>query len=246
MKLAETTSYNAIERWEAFPLPSHPENQEDSLRVALEIIFLWGPIWVVTRPISWSVELIRYVFMNMDSELSLVRKFKNEIYLFISQQEGSFEEFYEIVRRYEVMDGFPQEDLIFLKELIDREEFKNHFKEILSGANVLIPIYVHNLDDLKTRFPIFGCAFERESSHKSLPGSCWGINNRIVNHALFWIDENNYLRFQLENSGYRAGFLENMKHIFGDFLTYKIFREQVGPFGTSLHTENNPIVIISV
>ena len=150
--------------------------------------------------------------------------------------------------------------LIIIDLLTETNFDYNIFKKILKGAYIIINdsgffykkwILYHKkkLEKLKKELISFN------SSHKSCSyqyrlgnGIIYDTNNDVTNNydlLIGTINNNSNKKpntwFQLEKSRLDS-FYNTIEHIY-DYITYMINNRNIGPFGESAHTEENPIIL---
>lgn len=115
------------------------------------------------------------------------------------------------------------------------------FSEILKGAYVLLP------DDGKiyNKWSELVGVRNRKSSHKSVAKQV-SLKGRLLGECLFGtlvIKNKTYTWFQLEKNAVTTP-INGAAHLF-DFAQHRLTNKNVGPFGTSEHTEKNPLHLAS-
>ena len=114
--------------------------------------------------------------------------------------------------------------------------------QVLKGGHVRLD----DNGDLYTKWRGLSAARERVSSHPSLPGSKqYGVMGPWVHEILFGIvQEEGRVKtfFQLENTPWAPGVGNRMGHT-ADAIQYFVSRKNVGPDGSSIHTDKAPIRI---
>lgn len=110
-------------------------------------------------------------------------------------------------------------------------------KEIFSGAHVLIPSTAPH----ETWQKLKGCK-RRTSSHygRGIKDIQYRWSGKLIPEMLFGQIEKGgqkYTWFQFERSPQGS-----LGHLI-DLIRYRIYRKNIGPYGSSVHTDKNPIII---
>lgn len=137
-------------------------------------------------------------------------------------------------------DLHPAENLLFgflFRQVADNTEL--HMREILSGANIAFPDPEHNFYNFLSNLD---GAQKRISSHRS-DSDQYGIPEGRVVHTLLVGTTGRKTWLQLEGASwapFSAPISETIGHSL-DTIQYFFTQRQVGPLGTSRHTDNNPL-----
>ncbi|GAB4185200.1 MAG: hypothetical protein Tsb0015_01960 [Simkaniaceae bacterium] len=143
-----------------------------------------------------------------------------------------------------IFSSLPEENLDLFLDFLSVKEAYPHFKEILCGANVKVQGPAG--DYLFEKWKGNPNAYQRVSSHRYQPGTCFGISGRILREVTFWKDEEGCLRMQIENRSAKSRGFRNIIEMFFhlmDYLHYKRDQLQQSQFGTSKYTEDNCLEI---
>lgn len=136
--------------------------------------------------------------------------------------------------------GFSKADLDILEDIF--LHCSQHLHEVLKGAHV-------RLEDGGALYGKWAQlnARERISSHPSVKDSKqYGIEGEFIHECLFGIVEKKsgevMTFFQLENTPWAPGLGNRAGHT-ADAIQYLLTKKNIGPYGSSVHTDKNPILI---
>lgn len=110
------------------------------------------------------------------------------------------------------------------------------FIDLLQGANI---VFLDGGANYTQWSKIPGCQ-RRVSSHDDKKGKGYSIAHPLLGECLFWKDQENNTRMQLER--HSLSLMDSLYHL-QDYLKYKITRKQQGPFGSSPYTDKAPIEV---
>lgn len=122
-------------------------------------------------------------------------------------------------------------------ELLCHRSANAHIHEMLRGGSVLIEDGGEWLD----KFMVMPGVKRRFSSHSHIKGKSWSLQMPLFGELLFWIDKQGKLRLQFEKHSL-SSLMDFLGHTI-DYLKYRLESEQQGPYGTSPHTDKDPLII---
>lgn len=134
------------------------------------------------------------------------------------------------------------EELVIFIDIIQLLDSRgvNYTAEIFKGAHIRI----EDNGELYERWANLKSARKRISSHPSIEGTKqYGIEGPWVHELLFGVVEVNGVRhtfFQFENTPWSSGLSNRVGHA-TDAIEYFFTNKNIGPYGTSEHTDRKPI-----
>lgn len=143
-----------------------------------------------------------------------------------------------------IMDTIPTKDEhAIVKDLLALfQKQPDLLRQVLKGGHVRID----DAGDYYNSWRGLQSARARISSHPNIPGTKqYGVMGPWVHEILFGVVEDEGKTktfFQLENTPWAEGFGNRMGHT-ADSIQYFVSRKNVGPYGSSVHTDKNPIHI---
>lgn len=125
-------------------------------------------------------------------------------------------------------------------DLLSQASIWPHLRELMRGANAQLQ---GNTGELFRKLTQLQGATQRISSHAYQEGTSYGVEIPLFGELLFWKDLSGNLRLQFE--AHSLGTIFNIYYHFIDYLYYKLHGRQQGLYGSSRHTDANPLILQS-
>lgn len=195
----------------------------------------WIIISIITFAFSITCQGNDKNFLDYEQSSDL----KEQIFYSLEQSnDWEFREAIEDALHSEV--GYDEAEVI--QDILQLFADKYSFRHVLEGAHVRINdngFYYAKWESLPS-------ARARISSHPSVEGlDQYGIAGPISHEILFGIIEVEGVImtfFQWENTPWAEGWKNRLGHTL-DAVQYIFTRKNIGPYGTSVHTDKNPILL---
>ncbi len=125
------------------------------------------------------------------------------------------------------------DEITILANLMKIKDAQRSFREVLSGAHVTI----FDLGQRYKAWQALTSADSRPSSHKS-DGTQYHVDGPFC-HTILFGKRGSLTWLQLED--HPLGGVKNFAAHIGDWVKYSVTHKNRGPYGSSSHTDNNPL-----